>query len=214
MAKLTTTTYAILGLLARQPWSAYDLTKHMQQSGVRAVWPRTESRIYLEFKNLVAHKLATCRQQPRDKRKRSVYTITAKGLEALDTWLRHPEGSLRIESEPLLKLLYTDLSEGTLEIQLTHMRKELLETARLFLAAVSRVNTNGFFFKQNASRNAMLVSLLTSLVETRYQWLEAVEARLARLKRQRSEVSVLADAHQTYRESAAVLSALIRKMES
>lgn len=212
MAKLTTTTYAILGLLARQPWSAYELTKHMQGSAVRAVWLRTESRLYLEFKNLVAHKLATDQQLSRGGRKRNVYTITPKGLEALDGWLQQPEGSFRIESEPLLKLLYTDLSEGSLEIQLGHMRKQLLDEATVALAAINHVNTQGFAFDQSASRNAMLVSLLTSILEARYQWLEASEARLALLKRKRSAKSILANAKQTYQDSAVTLTALIGRM--
>ena len=45
VAKLTTTSYAILGLLRRRPWSAYELTKYMQHSGIRAVWPRIRGQV-------------------------------------------------------------------------------------------------------------------------------------------------------------------------
>src|SRR5690349_13448166 len=115
LGNLTTTTYAILGLLSRRPWSAYDLTQHMVRSAVRAVWPRTESRIYLEFKTLLDHKLATAHQEANGGRKRSVYTITAKGRTALKEWLQRAEGGFRVESEPLLKLHYSDLSPNSLE---------------------------------------------------------------------------------------------------
>ena len=59
MQELTTTSYALLGLLAVRPWSAYELTKYMQQkSSVGAIWPRTVSKLYEEPKKLVAHGLA------------------------------------------------------------------------------------------------------------------------------------------------------------
>lgn len=92
------------------------------------------------------------------------------------------------------------------------MRKQLLDEATIALAAIDHVNIQGFAFDQNASRNAMLVALLIAILEVRYQWLEASEARLAQLKRQRSAKSILAGAKQTYQDSAVVLTALIRKL--
>ena len=49
---LTTTSYAILGLLSVRSWSAYELTDQMKR-GLRYTWPRTETRIYQEPKHLV-----------------------------------------------------------------------------------------------------------------------------------------------------------------
>jgi hypothetical protein len=40
--ELTTTSYAILGLLAIRPWSTYELARQMQRD-LRFVWPRAES---------------------------------------------------------------------------------------------------------------------------------------------------------------------------
>jgi DNA-binding PadR family transcriptional regulator len=54
---LTTTSFALLGLLSVRPWSAYELTGQMKR-GMRHTWPRTETRVYQEPKNLVAHGLA------------------------------------------------------------------------------------------------------------------------------------------------------------
>ena len=88
MPKLTTTTHAILGLLQRRPWSAYELNKYMQRSAIRAVWPRTESRIYVEFKNLVALGLATSEKEMRQGRKRTLYKITPAGRRELRSWLK------------------------------------------------------------------------------------------------------------------------------
>ena len=52
MAELTTTSYAILGLLNIKPWSGYELTQQAQRS-LRYVWPKSESHLYAEPKRLV-----------------------------------------------------------------------------------------------------------------------------------------------------------------
>src|SRR5260370_32340563 len=75
---LTTTSFAILGLLSVRPWSAYELTGQMKR-GLRYTWPRTETPIYQEPKNLLAHGLATARTEATGERQRSVYSITAQG---------------------------------------------------------------------------------------------------------------------------------------
>ena len=54
---LTTTSYAILGLLAVRPWSTYELTRQMDRSLGR-FWPRAESKLYEEPKKLAAQGLA------------------------------------------------------------------------------------------------------------------------------------------------------------
>ncbi len=171
MPKLTTTTHAILGLLQRRPWSAYELTKYMQRSGIRAVWPRTESRIYVEFKNLTALGLATSQKETHQGRKRTLYKITPAGRKELRAWLKTAEGGLRLESEPLLKLLYTDLSEPSTKLQLDHLKAQLLEEASTLHQAMSEALDSGFYFDGNAYANARLSILMIDLLETRSKWL-------------------------------------------
>jgi len=204
VAKLTTTTYAILGLLARKPWSAYELTKYMQHSGVRAVWPRTESRIYLEFKNLVAHELATAREEAGQTRKRSVYTITAAGEQALAAWLAAPEGGLRLESEPLLKLLYGDLEPSSTAIQVAYLRAQLVEEITAMREKLSAVIESGFAFEGNAHHNAQLVSLLTALLEARVAWLKELSAATGAGPN---------EALRTYRRQVSKLDSLLAELE-
>jgi len=50
---LSTTTYAVLSLIADHPRSACELAKQMDRS-VRFYWPRATSRVYEEPKKLVA----------------------------------------------------------------------------------------------------------------------------------------------------------------
>ena len=55
--ELNTTSYAMLGMLAIRPWSTYELAKQIRRN-LRFFWPRAESGLYDEPKNLVEHGLA------------------------------------------------------------------------------------------------------------------------------------------------------------
>ena len=55
--RLTTTSYALLGWLSVRPSSTYELATQMR-ANLSLFWPRAESRLYAEAKNLVAHGLA------------------------------------------------------------------------------------------------------------------------------------------------------------
>lgn len=106
--RLTTTSYAILGLLAVRAWSAYDLTGYMRTSAIRGCWPRTESRLYQEPKNLVAHGLARVSTERTGGRKRTVYSITEEGLRALRAWHDEAVEPRQIQDEMLLRLFLGD----------------------------------------------------------------------------------------------------------
>jgi DNA-binding PadR family transcriptional regulator len=54
---LTTTSYAILGLLSLRSWTSYELAEQMRRA-LGLFWPRAESGIYREPKKLEAHGLA------------------------------------------------------------------------------------------------------------------------------------------------------------
>ncbi len=105
--KLTTSSYAILGLLAIQPWTTYELAKQMAVS-LRNFWPRAESKLYEEPKKLVAHGLASVRVEPVGRRPRSVYSITPAGREALRAWLDEPGAVAALEFEALVKVFFAE----------------------------------------------------------------------------------------------------------
>lgn len=104
---LTTTSYAVLGLLSIKPWSSYELTQQMDRSLGR-VWPRAVSKLYEEPKKLASHGLARSAIQQNGRRRRTVYTITAKGRRALAEWLGQPGDGPVLESEQLLKVFFAD----------------------------------------------------------------------------------------------------------
>jgi PadR family transcriptional regulator AphA len=104
---LTTTSYALLGLLAVKPWSTYELTKQMDRSLGR-IWPRATSKLYEEPKKLVELGLARTTTEQVGKRVRTVYAITPKGRRALTAWLQEPGAGPVLEFEQLLKVFLAD----------------------------------------------------------------------------------------------------------
>ena len=113
--RLTTTSYAMLGLLAVQPWTAYELTQQMRRS-LHYVWPKSESLLYTEPKKLVDAGLARVTQQRRGDRTRARYRITAAGRRALRAWLDTEPAAPLFEIEAMLRVTFAD--QGTPE-QLT-----------------------------------------------------------------------------------------------
>jgi len=105
--RLTGTTYAVLGLLAVQPWSTYELTRQMERTLGR-VWPRAQSKLYEEPKKLVALGLATAENDTVGRRLRTVYSITDAGRAALAEWLREPGEGPVLEFQQLVKLSFAD----------------------------------------------------------------------------------------------------------
>lgn len=122
--RLTTTSFAILGLLAIKPWSTYELTKLMRRA-LLAVWPRAESNLYREPRRLVERGLATAERVDVGRRRRTEYAITPAGRRALETWLATPASPTTLESEGALKVLFgNNTSLDVLERRLTDFAEE------------------------------------------------------------------------------------------
>lgn len=105
MKDLTTTSYAILAHLAVRPFTPYELAQQFNR-GLRMIWPRAESAIYEEPKNLVAHGLARVRKEKVGRRTRAVYSITPKGRRALKAWLTEPSEPPAHESESHVRVMF------------------------------------------------------------------------------------------------------------
>jgi len=126
---LTTTSYAVLGLLAIGPATGYELAKQMERS-LRVVWPRAESRLYEEPRKLVAHGLAQGETE-QGGRRTTRYSITPSGRQALHEWLSQPSAPPDLEFEGLLKVFYADHGDRDALIATLN---EVIEEARSRLA--------------------------------------------------------------------------------
>ena len=135
MAKpLTTTSRALLGLLALRPWTTYELAKQVQRS-LGWFWPRAERKLYDEPKNLVAAGLATATEQRTGNRPKTVYAITAAGRKELRRWLGEPPAPPALEFEAMVKVFFAD--GGTLE----QLRSTLDEVERTAQARITELRS-------------------------------------------------------------------------
>jgi DNA-binding PadR family transcriptional regulator len=99
----TTLGYAILGLLARQPLSGYDLAARLK-TPVGYYWTAQHGQIHPELQRLVGDGLVTYNTAagpgPHAKK---VYAITQGGREALSAWVTEPPRPRPNRDELVLK---------------------------------------------------------------------------------------------------------------
>jgi len=132
-ATLSTTEYAVLGLLTRRARSGYDLKKAAEQ-GVGYVWTAAKSQVYAVLPRLVRDGYATQRYIRQDGRPdKHVYRITARGRRVLREWLEEPVDNRGDARSPfLLKIFFGDLMSrdalvGHVERKLAQAEDELAE---------------------------------------------------------------------------------------
>ena len=107
MRELSTTSYALLALLGVQPFTAYELAQQMERS-LADFWPRAQSVLYNEAKNLTAHGLATSERVHTGQRASTRYTITDQGRVALQQWLDTPASGPQLQFEALVQVAFAD----------------------------------------------------------------------------------------------------------
>ena len=104
--KLTTISYAVLGLLGIRPHSAYELAQQNSRSGI--FWSAAQSVVYEEAKKLAAQELATATTVTNGPRRRTVYAITEAGRRELHRWLSEPGGDPQVQYPDMLRVLFAD----------------------------------------------------------------------------------------------------------
>jgi PadR family transcriptional regulator AphA len=119
----TATSFAILGLLGVQPWTAYELVAQAKRS-LRWFWPHSEAHLYAELKRIVERGHAQAEVVDGRRRQRTRYTITPAGRAALKDWLGTEPAPPSLEIEGLLRVFFAD--QGTTK----DLRAALETTAR------------------------------------------------------------------------------------
>jgi DNA-binding PadR family transcriptional regulator len=183
--KLNTTSYAILGLLYQRQWSSYDLTQYCRNSILYNCWPRAESYIYKEQKKLAAEGLIEARADKKSSR-RTLYVITRKGREALESWLLDAttSGQFSFEYETLVKFLFSDLHrDSACMAYVSNIAQDALDDAKSLLDSAGQLEArmNGVN-KRNAYSNVHVLRFLVDLVEIRVRWAKDSAFRIQRLK--------------------------------
>src|SRR4051794_39665618 len=158
---MTTTSYAVLGLLAVRPWTTHELVQQVDRS-LRRMWPRAQSKLYEEPKKLVEHGYARATDDSVGRRRRTRYSITPRGRRALATWLRLPGSGPVLEFEQLLKISFAD--SGTKADIITNLdacRAWVVEQNRENLDAAQAYLEGRSDFPERAALNQLAGRFLT-----------------------------------------------------
>jgi DNA-binding PadR family transcriptional regulator len=95
--------HALLGLLAEQPASGWDLS-HRFDELLGSVWPAGHPQIYGELRRLQGEGLIEVDSE--GPRRRKAYRITDNGLSAVHHWLTSVEVDHTMRLEPLLRSVF------------------------------------------------------------------------------------------------------------
>lgn len=176
---LPTTSYAILGMLALRPWSAYELTQQTRRS-LDFCWPTAESVLYHEPKRLVRLGLATAKRQAAGRRTRTVYAITEQGRRVLADWLATTPSPPGLEVEAMLRLLYADQgSKQDLLDAIRATRAWALARAPERLAQVRGYLADGGPFPERLHIITLFGRFYLDLFELLARWADLAEAEIA-----------------------------------
>lgn len=94
--------YALLGLLADEEASGYDLTKKFERTLDRYAWHAKHNQVYQELNRLAADGLIEVVAE--GARGRKTYAITDAGRASLRTWLLEPPRKPVVRNEFVLRL--------------------------------------------------------------------------------------------------------------
>jgi len=163
----TTTSYAVLGLLAIRPWTTYELAKQVQRS-LRWFWPRAERKLYDEPKRLAEEGLATATRDHSGRRGRPVHPITDAGRAALRDWLGEPFAPPTTEFEGMVKVFFADAG-SRLQLLATVDRIEAQATERME-EIVGLAATRPLAFPEREHISAIGLQLFAAQEESTLRW--------------------------------------------
>ena len=124
MTELSKPAYVVLGMIATGRRSGYAMSRTAKDA-MRHFWATSDGQIYPQLKRLAQAGYITGERESQGGRERIVYSLTAKGDEALDEWLNsgaRPQHEFR--DEGLLRLFFAEaLSVEQLRAQIELMRE-------------------------------------------------------------------------------------------
>ena len=170
--RTTTSSYAVLALLALKPWTGYELT-HQAQRSLRYAWPKSERLLYAEPKKLVELGFATVHQEDSGKRTRNVYTITGEGRQALNEWTRTRTQPPRLEIEALLRVLFAD--HGSREDvlgALDEFEDDIGEHHQAIVELIGSYLNGGHPFPKRIHLSVLFATFQIELFKTFERWIE------------------------------------------
>jgi DNA-binding PadR family transcriptional regulator len=106
---LNVSSYLILGMVRMGVNSGYAIKRMVENMRMEAFWATSFAQIYPHLADLEEQGHLVRHDDPQGRRQRSAYTLTAKGEQALDAWLRAPDlPPIEVRDEGLLRLAFCD----------------------------------------------------------------------------------------------------------
>ena len=123
--RLTSTSYLVLGLLAREgPSTPYALERHVEAT-LGNFWTFPHTLLYSEPARLSVMGLVVEARETESRRRR-VFAITPAGESALGAWLDRPSGaSTELRDLGLLQLFFADLAPAESRLRLAEKQLAL-----------------------------------------------------------------------------------------
>jgi DNA-binding PadR family transcriptional regulator len=167
---LTSTSYALLGLLGLRPWPTYELA-HQVKRTTQYMSPRSESNLYAEAKRLVADGLARSEETWNGRRRRTTYSITEAGRDALQDWLPRESGPSRFDSEALLKVFFSNYgSRQQLLASVQAVRDEAVKELDHFRQIAAEYRAGQMLFPERLNINVMTMTLMFERARATVAW--------------------------------------------
>lgn len=126
--------FALLGVLAEEPSSGYDLVRRFKIS-LGQVWPATQSQIYTELTKLADAELIKVSDE--GARGRKEYSVTEAGLEQLREWLTDTRPKRQPRNEMLMRVFFLG------QIGRAQARAYLTDVEELYMNAESELHELG-----------------------------------------------------------------------
>lgn len=177
--KLSSNSYAVLGMLAIRPWTPYELTQQFRRS-LAFCWPVSERLVYTEPDKLVREGLAKVRTSRNGERDRRVYSITPAGRKILREWLATAPAPPRIFNEPLLRVLFADQGEPADLLQSLESFRAYLHEQMLSGQAHTKEYLDGTGpFPERSHLIAVFADLNHRIFTAMEQWIEDTVAEVS-----------------------------------
>jgi DNA-binding PadR family transcriptional regulator len=172
---LTLFSYEILGLVGSTGAGAHDLLR-MARRGRILDWAG-ESQYYVEPKRLARLGYLAAHREPGRTRERTVYTLTDKGLAALEAYARTPVRFTPVKSELLLRLLIADLvGEEITRESILALRGDIAELH----AQIEGTDRSAELLPHRSKYLLLVNRFLRELLELHLSWVDELEAALGR----------------------------------
>ena len=122
MARLTPTSYLVLGLLAREgPSTPYELERHVRAT-LGHFWSFPHTLLYSEPPRLAGLGLVV-EERETEGRRRRVFAVTGAGEQSLRAWLDRPSDEPTELRDPgLLQLFFGDLAPAESRLRLAEQQ--------------------------------------------------------------------------------------------